>query len=191
MDQEKTFQAVNDDVLIGIIRRVRERLVFIAPGVRRRVAEAIVDAVGRLLDHGTVNVILDVSAEVCRLGYGDIDGLKKINDSYGHSAGDNVIRTEAEILKKTFRQSDIIGRLGGDEFAVVAPHLSEKKLQLALHLIEDFSRQWNESSGEQYRLSLSVGAAVYNAGEIPNLEGLLKKADDELYLEKQKKTRRL
>ena len=80
MDQEKTFQAVNDDVLIGIIRRVRERLVFIAPGVRRRVAEAIVDAAGRLLDHGTVNVILDVSAEVCRLGYGDIDGLKILQE---------------------------------------------------------------------------------------------------------------
>lgn len=78
MDQEKTFQAVNDDVLIDIIRRVRDRLVFIAPGVRRRVAEAIVDAAGRLLDHGTVNVILDVSAEVCRLGYGDIEGLKKV-----------------------------------------------------------------------------------------------------------------
>ena len=81
MDQGKTFQAVNDDVLIDIIRCVRERLVFIAPGVRRRVAEAIVDAAGRLLDHGTVNVILDVSAEVCRLGYGDIKGLKKIQEA--------------------------------------------------------------------------------------------------------------
>ncbi len=117
----------------------------------------------------------------------DIDGLKKINDSYGHSAGDNVIRTEAEILKKTFRQSDIIGRLGGDEFAVVAPHLSERKFQLVLRLIEDFSKQWNESSGERYKLSLSVGAAVYNVGESLSLETLLKKADDALYLEKQKK----
>ncbi|MBQ1662902.1 MAG: GGDEF domain-containing protein [Treponema sp.] len=117
----------------------------------------------------------------------DIDGLKKINDSYGHSAGDKVIRMEADILKKTFRQSDIIGRLGGDEFAVVAPHLSEKKFQLALRLIDDFSNQWNESSGEPYKLSLSVGAAVYNVGEIPSLETLLKKADEALYLEKQKK----
>ena len=117
----------------------------------------------------------------------DIDGLKKINDSYGHSAGDNVIKMEAEILKKTFRQSDIIGRLGGDEFAVVAPHLSEKKLNLALHLIEDFSNQWNESSGEPYKLSLSIGAAFYEPTQEPNLEPLLKKADDELYKEKQRK----
>lgn len=85
MEQVKTFQAVNDDVLIDIISQVRDRLVFIAPGVRERVAKAIVDAAERILEHGTVNVILDVSAEVCRLGYGDIEGLKMVQKASGSS----------------------------------------------------------------------------------------------------------
>ena len=59
MEQTKTFQAVNDDVLIDIIGQVHDRLVFIAPGVRERVADAIVDAANRILDNGTVNVILE------------------------------------------------------------------------------------------------------------------------------------
>lgn len=82
MEQSKTFQAVNDAVLIDIINRVQNRLVFIAPGVRKVVAEAIATASTRLAD-GYINVILDVSAEVCRLGYGEIEGLKLIQESSG------------------------------------------------------------------------------------------------------------
>lgn len=76
MEEAKTFQAVNDDVLVDLIDQVHERLVFIAPGVRKKVAEAICGAVERLGDAGNVSVILDVSEEVCRMGFGDIEGLR-------------------------------------------------------------------------------------------------------------------
>ena len=76
MEEAKTFQAVNDDVLVDLIDQVHERLVFIAPGVRKKVAEAICGAGERLGDAGNVSVILDVSEEVCRMGFGDIEGLR-------------------------------------------------------------------------------------------------------------------
>ena len=81
MEDAKTFQAVNDDVLIDLIDQVHERLVFIAPGVRKKVAEAICGAVERLGDAGNVSVILDVSEEVCRMGFGDIEGLRILQQS--------------------------------------------------------------------------------------------------------------
>jgi len=58
--------------------------------------------------------------------YGDMDGLKKINDTFGHETGDIAIQTEAHLLKSAFRSTDVVGRLGGDEFAVVAAGLTEK-----------------------------------------------------------------
>ena len=70
---------------------------------------------------------LSLAAELGKTGlviYGDIDGLKKINDTYGHDAGDRAILAEVELLRKTFRAADTIGRLGGDEFAILSISLS-------------------------------------------------------------------
>lgn len=59
--------------------------------------------------------------------FGDIDGLKKINDTFGHDAGDRAIKAEAELLKSVFCHKEIVGRLGGDEFAVIAPGMTQTK----------------------------------------------------------------
>jgi hypothetical protein len=66
MNNENTFQTVTDDTLIELIEGAKERLVFVAPGVRKKVAEALVRAAKRLNGKGAVNYILDVDAEVCR-----------------------------------------------------------------------------------------------------------------------------
>ena len=58
----------------------------------------------------------------------DLDGLKKINDTYGHEIGDLAIQTEAQVLKAAFRENDLIGRLSGDEFGVVAPGFPSRKI---------------------------------------------------------------
>lgn len=95
MEEAKTFQAVNDDVLVDLIDRVRERLVFIAPGVRKKVAEAICAAVERLGDAGNVSIILDVSEEVCRIGFGDIEGLRILQQNQlicGHLSAQEGVR---------------------------------------------------------------------------------------------------
>ncbi|MEE1181776.1 MAG: GGDEF domain-containing protein [Treponema sp.] len=119
--------------------------------------------------------------------FGDMDGLKSINDTYGHAAGDTAIKAEAAILKSLFRSSDIIGRLGGDEFAVVAPELNLQKFLEMKHILQEKCREYNETSGESFVLSLSIGCAEFGLETECNIEKLLVMADDELYKEKQLK----
>ena len=87
MNNENTFQTITDDTLIELIEGAKERLVFVAPGVRKKVAEALVRAAKRLNGKGAVNYILDVDAEVCRLGYGELDGLKLLQNVPGMNGG--------------------------------------------------------------------------------------------------------
>ncbi|MBQ0051947.1 MAG: GGDEF domain-containing protein, partial [Treponema sp.] len=120
--------------------------------------------------------------------FGDIDGLKKINDTYGHDAGDRAILAEVQVLKKAFREADTIGRLGGDEFAVLSISLSLEQFEKLKIRIEDFCSEWNRNSGEPFRLSISLGAVAFSKSE-KNLEKLLKLADVEQYREKEKHKR--
>lgn len=83
MVSENTFRTVTDDMLVEMIDGAQERLVFVAPGVRLEVAQALARAEQRLRGKGAVNFILDVDAEVCRLGYGTIDGLKLLQNVPG------------------------------------------------------------------------------------------------------------
>ncbi|MCQ2241762.1 GGDEF domain-containing protein [Treponema sp.] len=121
--------------------------------------------------------------------FGDMDGLKVINDTYGHAAGDTAIKAEAEILKSLFRSSDIIGRLGGDEFAIVAPELNAAKFAEMKKIIQSKCAEYNEKSGESFTLSISIGCVEFNGNEEADLEKLLAIADNELYKEKQSKYR--
>lgn len=82
-----TFQSVTDDTLAELIGRAQQRLVFVAPGVRMKVAEALVAAAKRLHGKGGVVCILDTDAEVCRLGYGEIEALKRLRDVPGMNGG--------------------------------------------------------------------------------------------------------
>ncbi|MDO4507677.1 MAG: GGDEF domain-containing protein [Spirochaetales bacterium] len=112
--------------------------------------------------------------------YGDMDGLKYINDTYGHEAGDRAIIAEVELLKKTFRAADTIGRLGGDEFAIVSISLTMEMFEKLRHRLDELCEEWNRTSNEPFKLSISLGAAVFDSEKF-NLESLLSKADDEQY----------
>lgn len=123
--------------------------------------------------------------------YLDLDDLKIINDRYGHSMGDSALITIADILVKTFRESDIIARIGGDEFVVLlAPERNieniEKIKERLLYNLENYNGEISDISF--LTLSISIGAASVKAGEqIMTLDPLLDIADRELYEEKLKK----
>ncbi len=123
--------------------------------------------------------------------YGDIDGLKKINDNYGHAAGDKAIIAEARLLKESFRSSDVIGRMGGDEFAIVAPSLGMAKYAEIRKSLDKACEEWNKTSNEPFSLSISLGYVSYpsmGAGESGyDLQALLNMADNSLYFEKRAK----
>jgi len=117
------------------------------------------------------------------LMFADLDYLKRINDDFGHEKGDLVLQDVADVLRKTFRLSDIIARLGGDEFAVLAidadndePQL-RKRLQTNVDLV-------NEKNTCQYTLSLSVGFAWHDPATPCTVNELLRIADNNMYFDK-------
>jgi diguanylate cyclase (GGDEF)-like protein len=116
--------------------------------------------------------------------YADIDGLKGINDSFGHEEGDIAIKTVAEILRKTFRAMDIEARLGGDEFTVFASNADKSHIQLLEARLTELINSSNAAAHKSYELSLSVGWVICEPGEPKPLEDYMREADAELYAKK-------
>lgn len=116
--------------------------------------------------------------------YGDVDGLKQINDLYGHAEGDRVLQGVAEALKRCFRASDAIARLGGDEFAVLATHAEEDAERIISERLRAAIRRLNEVGDRPYRVSMSLGAVRLRAGEIGSPEAVLAEADRRMYQHK-------
>ncbi|WP_318662240.1 GGDEF domain-containing protein, partial [Treponema sp.] len=118
----------------------------------------------------------------------DLDGLKYINDTFGHEAGDKAIVASAKILRKLFRENDIIARLGGDEFCVVAPGLKGSVAESLPERLAAECEEYNKDSGEKFTLSMSVGQALFTPSDATlELQELLVKADSKLYEEKRRK----
>ena len=118
--------------------------------------------------------------------YADVDDLKEINDKCGHQEGDMALIHTANVLKRTFRESDIIARIGGDEFVVLAMETAKTgvdKLENRLKLILDERNAKNQ----RYRLSLSTGI-VYCAPEcVQSIDELLIQGDQLMYERKKSK----
>ena len=123
------------------------------------------------------------------LFYLDVDRLKTINDKLGHHVGDRALNKVADILRETFRQSDIIARVGGDEFAVMALEVSEQHQKELLDRMWEKVGEENERRKEAYSLSLSVGMARFDGSGSMGLEDLLSRADQAMYEGKRGKKR--
>lgn len=119
--------------------------------------------------------------------YADLDGLKKINDTFGHKEGDRVIFETAYILRHNYRDSDIVARIGGDEFVVLPVGSAESSVNMIKDRLENKIIMHNEKTGRPYKISLSVGIAYYNPEEPSTVEELLAKADKLMYEQKRLK----
>ncbi len=118
----------------------------------------------------------------------DMDNFKTINDAFGHPEGDIALTRAAHILRKTFRDSDIIARIGGDEFVVLAADSPSTARDSVLSRLRSELRERNAADGFPYTLSFSVGVAHFDPHAPPTIEGLLATADAMLL--EQKKHRR-
>lgn len=116
----------------------------------------------------------------------DLDGLKTINDTYGHEIGDLAIKTEAKVLQAAFRDSDLVGRLSGDEFGIVAPGLPEVKIDIIRERLKILNTEFSLEANLPFILSISIGQYSFNSNN-PDLKTLLTKADKNLYKEKKEK----
>jgi diguanylate cyclase (GGDEF)-like protein/PAS domain S-box-containing protein len=128
------------------------------------------------------------SKENLFLLYIDVDNMKWINDSLGHQIGDQALTEIASILRKTFRQSDIIARMGGDEFVVMIT--DEKGQEDEASILQRLQRsigEENAKTGRQYELQVSVGTLRCDYDRSCSLEELLSAADNLMYEEKVRK----
>ncbi len=124
---------------------------------------------------------MDLKAAVI---FADLDWLKMINDSYGHAEGDQALIDTANLMRSTFRSSDIIARLSGDEFAILA---TESKDNLNEGVLERFKRkleEFNINTIRKYPLSISFGVAHYHPEQPRSLDELMQEADKAMYEEK-------
>ena len=119
----------------------------------------------------------------------DLDGMKQINDALGHEEGDLALIAVANILRETFRDSDIIARLGGDEFAVLALETSKASAAMLMKRFFSNLEAHNAKGKNSRKLSVSVGVAAYNPALPCSLDELLARADKGMYDRKRNKTK--
>jgi diguanylate cyclase (GGDEF)-like protein/PAS domain S-box-containing protein len=119
----------------------------------------------------------------------DLDGMKRINDEFGHNEGDNALINTAAILNRSFRSSDIIARLGGDEFTVLVTDLNASKEEAIARLNENL-KAYNASETRSHKLAFSIGVATLEPERMTCFEELLEQADQAMYEQKRMKRRR-
>lgn len=120
----------------------------------------------------------------------DMDGLKHINDEYGHYEGDRAIQATANIITKCCDAGEIAGRAGGDEFYIFAPEYSQKKLERFLERLEGQVKNFNIVSNKPYDLEVSYGTNLTVATARDRLEDLIKVSDTRMYEQKMTKPNR-
>ena len=156
--------------------------------LKHALEEAGTDSLTRLLNRGSFREAASHVFALCMrdktpvtMLYIDLNDFKKINDTYGHRVGDDVLREIAALLKGQFRESDILGRTGGDEFVALLP---ETDLNHANNVVEKINYAFEvyafHVDKEKLFLSVSIGV-VEASSEITSLEEIIEKADTEMY----------
>jgi diguanylate cyclase (GGDEF)-like protein len=121
--------------------------------------------------------------EKAALLFVDLDGLKLINDTFGHQAGDEALVQVARMLVGGVRKSDIVARIGGDEFAILLGHADDESAHETASRLIDFIAECDfMHDGQALPLSVAIGAAVIQGDDTP--ETVIARADHEMYRRK-------
>jgi diguanylate cyclase (GGDEF)-like protein len=115
----------------------------------------------------------------------DINNFKCINDTYGHAVGDQALEATAKLLKSCLRNSDFIARYGGDEFCIILDTSNREDLESVIERINECLEKYNKTASHTYKLSFSMGYAVYDNLSWQSPEEFMKKLDMLMYEDKQ------
>lgn len=111
----------------------------------------------------------------------DLDGFKKINDEFGHAEGDRVLTVLGDLMRKTFRESDVYGRLGGDEFVALLVNATKKFTEDSMQRFRQSVKKYNQNINRGYEISLSYGVVEMDPDRHQTIETLLADADSLMY----------
>lgn len=115
----------------------------------------------------------------------DINGLKQVNDILGHVAGDELIKTSANIMLDTVRKTDLVARMGGDEFIIIFDTIGgERAEEIWQRIVKKFDTI-NKEEDRAYVISMSHGIVDYNMHSFLSSDELIKLADERMYIEKE------
>ncbi len=117
---------------------------------------------------------------------GDLDGLKVVNDNFGHKKGDEYLINAADILKSTARTEDIVARIGGDEFAIILPTTNQNEAKRFCQRIKNNFEDFNKKKEPVLPLLISLGFEVMG-NKRQNLNEIFNKADQKMYINKGRK----
>lgn len=120
----------------------------------------------------------------------DLDGLKYINDTYGHNEGDFAICVLGHALKNAMNEGDICARLGGDEFYLLSAGYSEEETAVLIYKINQYLDNYNKLHTKEYHISASIGVAIETISPDFDLKHLSEKADRAMYEQKRSKPKR-
>lgn len=135
-----------------------------------RALERLIDRVKRYGEHAALLFI-------------DLDGLKAINDTFGHQAGDEALMQVARLLGNGVRKSDVVARIGGDEFAILLMHSDETTAEETAARLENvISGSDFAHDGQGLPLSVAIGVGMIGADDTP--EEVMARADEEMYRRK-------
>ncbi len=116
----------------------------------------------------------------------DLDGIKSINDHYGHPVGDLVLKTVSKTIKEELRASDTLARFGGDEFAVLLPETTaDKAIMIAERVRMAISKLLYPSTGEKFTITASFGVAELSGEKNSTFDSIYREADLALYRAKE------
>lgn len=111
----------------------------------------------------------------------DVDGLKPINDTYGHEGGDNAIIVTANAIKNSMPEDAVCARTGGDEFCVVFRSDSEDEAAKCIEKVDSYLSRYNEMSGLPYKVGCSCGYTTVPVSSLVTMEDMIKAADKNMY----------
>ncbi|AZT90840.1 sensor domain-containing diguanylate cyclase [Caldicellulosiruptor changbaiensis] len=117
----------------------------------------------------------------------DVDGLKQVNDTFGHQIGDELLKSFAQILKESIRSYDIAFRYGGDEFVLILYKATIREANIVLARIQNKIDEFNAKVQKPYKIQISYGFAEYSPTSNLNSEDLIKIADENMYKVKKEK----
>lgn len=180
-DRDRLIEEIS--LLRGKVARLQERVTQLDQLAHR---DALIDLPNR---RGFMRELERLIARVDRYGvkgamlFVDLDGLKIINDTFGHRAGDEALIQVATLLAKGVRHSDVVARIGGDEFGILLENSDEKAAhETAARLIEQIAACQVLHDGEELPLSVAIGVGMIDSFDTP--EAVMERADEAMYRRK-------